>query len=779
MTINRTLAASVAILSLLTGSAQGLSLRDRMMLRHQQSSSATIPTAVRHPLQQPATVQTSSAGLSTSLPSRSYAMLRLADGATLADIAAMEGLEVLSERHGFVAVLVDNDKAEDIAASRSVARMSLSRKIEPKMDRARLMSRIDDIHEGTGLTQPYTGKGVVAGIVDEGFDPNNANFRNADGSSRISTLCRATITSSGSINLKYYDPSTIENFSTDDNTTYHGTHTLGTMAGSYRGEGRVALENDDNTGALVSTCDIPYYGVAYDADLAVGAGASYDALIAYGIDNILNYAYYMDSPCVINLSLGSSQGPHDGNNLMGQFLEACAEQDNAIFCIAAGNEGDMKIAINKTFTEEDNALKTFLYPMVYPGPENGNLRAGSVEIYSNDSTVFTLSVVIYNKQRGRIAWSKGIDVNLDGEGVYYVSSSSYAESSDDIIDSQLAKYFEGYVGFGSMIDEDTGRYYAMIDCYTIDNAENNADGNYILGFTVTGPAGQRVDAYGDSYYMEFSDYDQEGWDDGSYNGTISDLASSRKVVVVGSYNSRETWPLLDGTIGTMEGYSFPVGEVTYFSSYGTLADGRNLPHVLAPGAGVVSSISSPYLSAVYDSGYDAYADDLYSAVATAYGRDNYYFRDFGTSMATPVVAGSIALWLEANPALTVDDVLDIISKTSQWDALMEKAADPVQVGNGRFDAYAGLVEAIRLAGISTVGADSKSPLMVRSLGGRSFLASLPGAESVRCEVYDTTGHLVARASTPGDELTLDLNRLAKGVYILRVNNTHSQKLLLP
>ena len=45
---------------------------------------------------------------------------------------------------------------------------------------------LDAIHAGTqGLDRPYTGKGIVAGVVDQGIDPNHLNFLNPDGSSRL------------------------------------------------------------------------------------------------------------------------------------------------------------------------------------------------------------------------------------------------------------------------------------------------------------------------------------------------------------------------------------------------------------------------------------------------------------------------------------------------------------------------------------------------------------------------------------------------------------------
>ncbi len=61
----------------------------------------------------------------------------------------------------------------------------------------------------------------------------------------------------------------------------------------------------------------------------------------------------------------------------------------------------------------------------------------------------------------------------------------------------------------------------------------------------------------------------------------------------------------------------------------------NLQHVVAPGVDV--------LSTVLNDGYDDKS---------------------GTSMATPYVAGIVALMLEANPNLTPDEVREILTSTA-------------------------------------------------------------------------------------------------------------------
>ena len=57
-------------------------------------------------------------------------------------------------------------------------------------------------------------------------------------------------------------------------------------------------------------------------------------------------------------------------------------------------------------------------------------------------------------------------------------------------------------------------------------------------------------------------------------------------------------------------------------------------------------------------------------------------------MAAPTVAGTIALWLEANPKLTRAEVKDIVCRSARTDAFTE--ANLERFGNGKIDAKRGL-----------------------------------------------------------------------------------------
>lgn len=756
-----------------TASAAGLSPRDRMALRHAQLRAEGSPIsqvrsrAAAHPGSAAVPSGTAPAAPSGTV----MAMAQLRPGMT-ADGLAETGATVLGERHGFVFLELTPDVAEAVATHPSLKSFEISRPVSAKLDEARAITGVDLVHQGYELTQPYTGKGVVCGIVDGGFDPSHAAFRNEDGTSRISTMSNITVSSStGRLNIVYYDPETVLDLATDDYQNYHGSHTLGIMAGGYRGDASVATVTSavHATSSNVTKAN-PYYGPAYEADLAVGAGASYDAQIAYNIDNILNYADYAQAPCVINISLGVNQGPHDGSSELCQYFDACAENDNAIFCLAAGNEGSWKLALNKTFNEQDSTISTFIDPYLLAGSDYENLRYGQIEIYSDTEQDFTITLVAYNRSRQRIAWQKTLSTNSAGQAYYFASSDDYIFDSDyDYVDPQFARYFTGCIGYGTTVDETSGRYYGVIDVYASDNTEYHNE-NYLLGFIVTGHDGQRVDIYGDAQYLAFSSYDEPGWDDGMTDGSVSDMACGQKTICCGSFNSRETWPAMDGGVYTYGIHK--LGDVTYFSSYGTLMDGTTRPHVLAPGCTVVSCTNNSYQDAITD----GWADYNFCARADAYDRKSYYVQMNGTSMSTPFLAGTIALWLQADPTLTVDDVKEVLKHTSDWDTYMD-AAPAAMVGYGKLNAYNGIKKVLGLGGVSDVKVDADTKLFV-AVDNATAKASLYGAKAMEAKLLNVAGTQVAAAKAAGDEVELSLSGLTPGVYILNVNNIHSQKILV-
>lgn len=731
------------------GSYAQLSLADRMTLRRQRVMQQS-PLRAR-PAVEP-------------VSERTMVMITLAPGASADDLRA-EGVTVSRVRENIALASVLTADIERVASLDCIERLEISQLRKPTLDRARVSGGVAAAHSGLELDHPYTGKGVITGIFDGGLDPNHINFRNTDGTSRIGYLGHLVVDNTQSDGWKgvEYDRDNIWRFDTDDNTTFHGTHTLGILAGGYAGEVEAAVIKNSQL-APVQTVTNPYRGVAYEADIAAACGDMYDRLIAEGIDRILDYAYYKKEPCVISLSLGSNTGVHSAQSTMSRFLDLAAKE--AIIVVSAGNEGDIPLSLVKTLTDNDTEAKSFILPTY-----REDIRAGQVYFYSDRP--FGLQAVIYSKSRNRVTYRMPvIEGQADGAAQYYCSS-DFKEADGDIVASNFSNAFDGYVGVGFDTDDSSGLRMGLIDFYTIDNTTTNLTGNYILGFIVTGEPGQCIECYGDGNFTVLDDYDIAGWDTGSTDMTISDMACANDILVVGSYNSGDTYGGLDGYTYNYRGM-FAEGKISGFSSYGTLRDGRALPHVCGPGAVIISSCSRFYV----ENADNAVGNNALSALKSESDRTNYWCPAMGTSMSTPYVAGSIALWLQANPNLTIADVKDIISRTAVRDDEV-LAGNPVQWGMGKFDAYAGLKEAIRMNNsVPGIEADDDSALMLSTSDGRTYEIFLGGASAVEARLYSTGGACVATASSQSDQVVLDASALAPGIYILNVNGTHSKRIAI-
>lgn len=733
--------------------------------------------------------------------------IKLAPGHNQAEIEDIEGLEIKMQAGNTVLACATTDAIQALDSSRAVVSIKMEQRVNQKLDRARALSNIDFIHQGKDLPQPYTGKGVLAGIVDGGFDPNHVNFKNADGTSRIENFCYFR-KSGENYNQENYGADYIPQIDTENSSTFHGTHTLGIMAGGYRGKitaGQLVQDPDDPRYAIpqVSEIDNPWYGVAYDAGLNVACGAETDMLMALGIADLVNYANYVAHttgevhPLVINLSLGSNIGPHDGSSTLCQFIDRIVnyeltEEEIAAgevlvpvtVVVSAGNEGDLPIAAHKTFTDSDDELKIgfkSLYPDAFHD-SNGDVMLnpllGGVYIYSDTAEPFeSVQAVIVNKSRGREAIRVALPIeeaatNENGAALYYVTDSGYiVDSSTDQVNNQLARNFNGYLGVGGMVDKlESGRFYSVIDIFLYDTATNNDQ--YVAGLYVKGKPGQRVDVFtsGDYFVLDDQDLADSGYIGGDTDGSINDIATAKTAVAVGSYNCRDYWTSVDGKIYMYE--QFDNTGVSSFSSYGTLIDGRQLPHVCAPGATIISSSNEYYIQD------NKVKDNAIQGTLQQDGRRYSWHQCVGTSMSAPLVSGAIALWYEANPNLTNDDIHNIIKKTSRVDDDV-KAGNPVQWGAGKFDAYAGIQEALRLVSVDKISADDNEvKLMARYIDSNNLEVSLPGVKSIKADLYDLTGRLVATVKEAADTAVINLGSIGSGLYIVRVNDSQSIKITI-
>ena len=714
------------------------------------------------------------------------AFITLNAGYSASDLEA-EGLSLHATRGDFYLARIPLDEVERIASHPAVATLRLERTVTGKMDRVRASIGADALQAGDVLDYKYTGKGVLCAAVDGGYDPNHLNFRNPDGSSRILNFTYFRPTEYGDPATENYGPDYMPQIDTENSTTFHGTHTLGIMAGGYRGKVNAAQMAESPSGQSgpsveISEIDNPYYGIAPEADIAVASGVSTDYYIALGIDEILNFASERQAqlghpyPVVINLSMGTNLGPHDGTGLLATYLDEVSEKGHTsnTVCVAAGNEGDLNIAAHKVFAEGDDTLLVGMESFDTDPVEYPNVVNGPVYIYSDTEEPFEVQALIYNKERGTVVFRAVAKADGSGEDLYYVSSPEFSSYDSDVVSPQLAQYFNGYIGVSGMLDSlESGRYFGVVDAMLWETEANRS--NYVLVIQVKGTAGQRVDMFADGQFFQFGDHGLSalGVTPGTCDGSICDTATGHNTIVVGSYNTRDAWASLDGELYSYD--LFHGEEVSSFSSWGTLVDGRRLPTVCAPGATVISSTNEYYLQD------NSIGIDNLQATAEADGRRYSWHQCVGTSMATPVVSGTVALWKEADPTLSYSDIRDIIETTARKDAdVMSDPSLSVKWGAGKLDARAGLVEVLRRMGIDSVADIEAEPgrsFMVTSVAGGYHVVAA-GASRLEVRVYDITGAEAASMSSDSNEGTVAVSSLGKGVYLLNINGVHTEKIVV-
>lgn len=798
--MKKLLLSLVALTAVTAMSAQGLDLQSRVLLQRQ---------AVERGIQQqygPAKgAKPMQAVVSTDRQTETTTgFVRIKPGFSREDLEAA-GFSVLAVRGDVAVVGMPLDSVKTLANNNAVKKMSIARPVKYAMDNARKGTGVDAIHSATeGLDVPYTGKGVLAALIDQGVDPNNVSFLDETGKSRVTYLLDfdGTADRYGSPNYDIYGDQiyvqnpdgslywypTIDKFTTDELGAFHGTHTMNILGGGFKGE----IERYVSNGTLKPTYEKvsnPYYGVAPDVQLAVSCGSLNDACIAFGLNELLNYALYAREehgiPSVVSMSLGSTMGPHDPNSLFNYFLDLCGEE--TIVVLAAGNEGDLKIALKKDLTDGDTSAATMIYPFAYrydktkpAGQYNTYIRQGAVMIYASDNRPFKIKPFIMTGEPGNYRKRATFDCSSQ-EGDYFLSNDYYAQYVGGATNATIARYFDGYIGGGSMLDEDLNRWYGVFDYYLFTNPETgfNSDGSeaVIVGFEVVGEPGQRIECYADGYNTWMYNYGMDAYMDGMTDGTISDMAVGYNNITVGAYSERTEWYSLDAQrYWYSEEQGFKLGDIGQYSSYGTLADGRTLPHVCAPGSAVISAMSKPYMDAAFK-GYEQLIPRELQAKATVDGKTYYWKQETGTSMSTPFVAGTIALWLEADPTLTLDDVRDIIAKTAKRDEFVENGK-PAQWGAGKFDALAGLKEVVKRSGVNDIVVDGRNDrLIMTPAGDRSYNIFVGEASSLNVKVYNLTGTTVFSTVIDGCEGLVDLSDLSTGVYIVNVNG-HSKKVII-
>lgn len=425
---------------------------------------------------------------------------------------------------------------------------------------------------GPGVT--VDGRGVIVGVIDVGCDFAHGNLRQADGTTRLLYLWdqRGGATSLSPAGFGYgreFDSAALNRalrkaappsagapddgraayreIAYEPSVAAHGTHVLDIAAGNGRATG--------NPGVAPGASLIFVHVAPSDVGDEESVGNSRRLLEA--VDYIFDKAATLGLPAVVNVSLGTHGGPHDGSTLVEQGFDELLTAPDRMIVVAAGNSRMRRSHVRGEVAD-------------------GQPREITWQISAGDQTANELEV-----------WYTG-DHEL---AVTLVSPGGTRLGPVKLDSTREIKQQDQRVGRIIHRAGDPNNGDNQIDIL-LDNTLPVGDWTVVLETASESPvpfhAWIERDDKGQSRFAEA---------DADPASTIGSISCGRNTLVVGSY---------DGTV--------PTRDPSAFSSEGPTRDGRFKPEISAPGQSIRAAKSLSQ-GAIAKSGTSMAAPHVAGAVA--------------------------------------------------------------------------------------------------------------------------------------------------------------------
>lgn len=612
-------------------------------------------------------------------------------------------------------VLIPFKTFRKVLSIRNINYVQIDKPFSYHLDEVNKILNTEEIHFAEQISQRYTGKGVIIGVIDFGFDLNHTFFKDENGNTRIKKIWIQYVDENNRppSGFKYGHevfPKDFDIVKTDSRNASHGSHVTGIATGSYM-QGIEA-----------------YNGIAPESEIVMVTpnitskelNETNASSILDGIKYIFDYANSKGKSAVINISLGTSIGPHDGTAL---FDQACgnliSNNYGNILVTSAGNDGMTNFVYQKDISEPAQLL--------FKGYDLLGFDSDLyLDLWGEEGSNFCVELGVI--QGESIEWGnkfctttpgnyKGINIGFSSKRIR--AGLSIAEYSFNQKPRIFINYLLSYLTKGTIrITNATGKVYIW-NC-----------------------------GLGGSTSLEF--LDSEGFNSANNYNSIAEIGgNSENFITVGSYNSRVNEDLI------VYGDLFFISN---FSSLGNTIDGRLKPEILAPGSSIISS-------------YNKNQIDFSDLKIEKFDQKGFPFGYMsGTSMSTPVITGLIALMLEANPLLEVSDIRNILANTSLNDQYT-LLAEARQIGNGKVDLFNSIKNAQELEKQPN-GLLYPNPFSNKVNYSVSVLDSI---ESVKYEIYNNLGSLIESdeiGTKNSNIININTSKFADGLYLIRIKETY-------
>ncbi len=536
---------------------------------------------------------------------------------------------------------------------------------QPQSISGQLNYSAPDIHAlAFGLNnEKLTGKGVIVAIIDSGIEWRHGGFIK-DGKTRILEIWDHVF------NVKYSRQQIQQalegklDLQTEDLEDYgsrrkgHGTHVAGIAAGD---------------GSPGNCCEDgnKYIGIAPEADLLIVRLDS-RVLIPDALNYIRNHKEVVGTPpavpgrpVVVNISLGISEGPHDGTHPWEAKIDEFVKSGpGRIVVVSAGNNGGrsrhIMISVPSTQSRE----------IVFVSKANDRRRR-NVDLWYFNGSQLDMEVV------GPDGTASGVSKHGDPNEKIFTVTVDFG--------IQRVVRFQHFLNLGPYQD-----HRIRMQLKELARAPTK-DNEWKL--RVSNPYPTNVDLH---CWIEDDDLAAPIFTAPENaiveTTTLSTPATAKEAIAVGSYDSS------------------PSGKIAFDTGRGPVRQDASInpkPTIAAPGVDITSANAD---SAKFTSCCSCCPDSCCCL----------YVDHSGTSQAAPHVTGAIALMLQVDGTLSKDDIVGYLKKS----ALLPSGADSNQWGVGKIN----VAEAVRLlkadrqgsSGGTTVTASLANARVARSAHSPEF-----------------------------------------------------------
>jgi len=542
-------------------------------------------------------------------------------------------------------------------------------------DSMRVKNRVDQVQQGAyPLVQGYDGTGVVVGIIDSGLDMTHPDFRDANDGSRVYRYWDQVPAPNAQSPepFGYGTEWTQEQINAGQSTAVeppslngHGTTVAGTAVGNGLANGR-------------------HKGVASGADIIiVGTNfglANWRASVADAVAYIIREAEAVGKPAVINASLGSYSGSHDGKDAAALFIEELLnEQGGRVMACAAGNANSQfpfhmrtEVGADTTFTwfttnQNGPQYNIFNYPNLY-----FEIWADAEDFANVQFAIGADRVLPTLAYRGRTAF-RSIAGNAGTVFTEPLVSSSgnalgtvqyYAEQRGEQILLQVLMaspdsldYMWRFMTTGS----------GVFDVWTLTTVTSTSN---IIGPVLAAPLGLPFPTAAE--YPAMANYVEPD----NRKHIVDSWTCLPNVITVGNYCNEVAYIDYAGNPQTVPGVE---QDIALNSSAGPTRDERVKPDIASTGDITFTAGPLEGIQAIIDlqNGWKVDPGGM-------------HVRNGGTSMASPVVAGVAALYLQKCPDATAMEVLQAMQANARTDEFTG-AVPNNRWGMGKLDAFATVV----------------------------------------------------------------------------------------